>query len=164
MIKFSLSQIQEQSPYEIMVSDGGDFTFVTDAGIHYSLSFTEEMEIGGCLAYQFILRKIEEVHSSYDEKVVGSIFAIILEFFRLNLNVLLYICDNSDNREEARNRLFINWFKTFADSDRFTICTANTNVEGQGLYAAIIIENRNPMLESIKKDFYASAEILTEQK
>lgn len=59
MIKFSLSRIQQESPYEIIFSEG-DFTFVTDLGIHYSISFTEEMPLGGCDTYQFIIRKIDD--------------------------------------------------------------------------------------------------------
>lgn len=164
MIKFSLQQIQQNSPYEIVLSEGGDFLFVTDSDITYSISFTEEMFLGECQTYQFILRKIEETHSAHDEKVVKTVLAIINEFFRLNQNVLLYLCDTHDHREEARNRLFINWFQKHAEPNRFTICTAQTNIEGQGFYAAIIIENTNPKLDAIKEDFSFTAEILTNEK
>lgn len=36
-----------------------------------------------------------------------TILAIIDEFFVSNLNALLYICDTSDHRKEARNRFFL---------------------------------------------------------
>ena len=42
--------------------------------------------------------------------------------------------------------------------------TANAIVEGQGFYAAIIVENSNPKLDAIVKDFNQTAESLTGEK
>jgi hypothetical protein len=92
------------------------------------------------------------------------LIAIIEQFFAENTNVLLYICDTSDGREEKRNSLFVRWFEEFATPDRFTMKTANATVEGQGFYAAIIVENTNPMLEAIVGDFKQTAESLTGEK
>ena len=80
------------------------------------------------------------------------------------MNVLLYICDTSDGREAKRNRLFLNWFYKNAEPNRFTIRTANTTVEGEGFYTAIIVENRNPLLEAVIADFEMTAEALTTGK
>ena len=51
-----------------------------------------------------------------------------------------------------------------AAPDRFTIRTASAVVEGKGFYAAIIVENRNPLLETIIADFENTAQALTEGK
>jgi len=40
----------------------------------------------------------------------------------------------------------------------------NATVEGQGFYAAIIVENCNPMLEAIVSDFKQTEESLTGEK
>ena len=96
--------------------------------------------------------------------IKDTLIAIIEQFFAENANVLLYICDTSDGREEKRNRLFVRWFEEFATPDRFTMKTANATVEGQGFYAAIIVENTNPMLEAIVGDFKQTAESLTGEK
>lgn len=61
----------------------------------------------------------------------------------------------------ARNRLFIRWFKQSAEPDRFTIRSASTTIEGQGFYAAIIVENRNPLLTAVTADFDQTAIFLT---
>ena len=66
------------------------------------------------MSYQFCIHNDNHIHGSYDNKISTTIIAIIEEFFLQNLNVLLYICDTSDNREEVRNRLFIRWFKESA--------------------------------------------------
>ena len=57
-----------------------------------------------------------------------------------------------------------NRFKKHAVPERFTIRTASAIVEGKGFYAAIIVENRNPLLETIIADFESTAQALTEGK
>ena len=74
------------------------------------------------------------------------------------------ICDDSDGREAKRNRLFLSWFNKFAEPGRFTICAANTIIEGHGFYAAIIVENRNPKLKAITEEFETIAQALTSDK
>ena len=164
MIHLSLDTINEYSHYYVMLSPKGGYIFETEGGIHYTISFEEDSPIGGCDTYQFIIEKMEKVRSGYDSKVEQTILAIINEFFIEHLNVLLYLCDDSDGREANRNRLFLFWFKKNADPARFTIRTADATIEGKGFYAAIIVENRNPMLDTIIEDFETTAKALTEGK
>jgi len=164
MKPLSLDHINERSPYYVMLSPKDNYIFETERGIHYSISFEEETPIGGCDSYQFIIEKIDKVRSSHDAKVESTILAILDEFFAEHLDVLLYMCDDSDGREANRNRLFLVWFKKHATPDRFTIRTASAIVEGKGFYAAIIVENRNPLLETIIADFESTAQALTEGK
>ena len=163
MIKITLEDINRKSPYEVTLNNG-DFDFTTDSGTRYSVSFLEDVPLGGCDTYQFGFRKREDTHSGYDAHVKDTLIAIIEQFFAENANVLLYICDTSDGREEKRNRLFVKWFEEFATPNRFTMKTANATVEGQGFYAAIIVENTNPMLEAIVSNFKQTAESLTGEK
>ena len=161
MIDFSLQHIMQKSPYDITLSKD-DFIFETDNGILYRVSFEEEsIVLGGCKTYQFILQNVEHTHAPHDPKIEATVLAIIDEFFRSNQHVLLYICDTSDGKESGRNRLFLRWFKSHAPHDRFTICTANAQVEDEIVYVAIIVDNRNPQLQAITDDFKAAAEILT---
>ena len=64
-------------------------------------------------------------------------------------------CSTSATRATTR------WFKQSAQPDRFTIRSASTTIEGQGFYAAIIVENRNPLLTDITADFDKTAVTLT---
>jgi len=164
MKPLSLDHINERSPYYVMLSPKNNYIFETERGIHYSISFEEETPIGGCDSYQFIIEKIDKVRSSHDAKVESTILAILDEFFAEHLDVLLYMCDDSDGREANRNRLFLAWFKKHAAPERFTIRTASAIVEGKGFYAAIIVENRNPLLENIIADFESTAQALTAGK
>lgn len=163
MITFSLRRILEHAPYDLVLS-GNDFAFQTDLGIHYVISFHKEgIVVGGCDTYQLIIRKVEDMRSPHDPKVEATILAIINEFFQSNMEVLLYMCDTSDGREEFRNRLFLSWFDKY-EKDRFTICQAHAEVEGEGLFLCIIIDNRHPKLAVIKADFEEKAALLTEGK
>ena len=162
MKKFSLARVNRKSPYQVKATEKG-FEFATNHGLHYEIRFFEENPIGGCETWQFSFAKAENTAAPEDPYVRFTLFAIIDEFFLANENVMLYVCDTSDRREAARNRLFIRWFKQSAEPHRFTICTANATVEGQGFYAAIIVENRNSKLEAITKDFDATAAALSQK-
>ena len=78
--------------------------------------------------------------------------------------IMLYMCDTSDGREEIRNRLFLSCFEKHADKKRFTICKAHANIEGQGIFFVIVIENSNPKLHAITAEFRKKADLLTQDK
>ena len=164
MIQLSLDAINEHAHCYVMLSPKGGYIFETEGGIHYTISFEEDTPIGGCNTFQFVIEKMEKVRSGYDAKIEQTILAILNEFFVEHLDVLLYMCDDSDGREANRNRLFLTWFKKYAAPERFTIRTASAIVEGKGFYAAIIVENRNPLLETIIADFEMTAQALTAGK
>ncbi len=160
MKKFDLNRINAKAPYKVSI-DGKQFVFETRYGLHYEIRFFEEQPIGGCETWQFSFAKAEDTAAPEDPYVRFTLFAVIDEFFTENEDVMLYICDTSDYREAARNRLFIRWFKQSAEPDRFTIRSASATIEGQGFFAAIMVENRNPRWTDITADFDQTAVSLT---
>ena len=135
--------------------------FVTEKGIEYSVHFTEEFSLGGCETFQFMFSKLTKEHAPFDMRIKQTLIIIIEEFFNVNHNVLLYICDTSDKREAFRSRLFGRWFQQFAEKEEYVFRSANAQVEGEGFYAAIIVEKRNPLLPQIVEDFEMSAKELS---
>ena len=99
MIELSLDLINAQSPYEVSFAPNGDFAFATSLNIHYLISFEMEEPVGGCNTFQFVIQKLENQRSPHDAKVEQAILAILDVFFREHLDVLLYMCDDSDGRE-----------------------------------------------------------------
>ena len=92
MNSLSLPRINSKSPYKVKLSKNECFyIFTTDQNIIYSISFSEEYEIGGCMSYQFSIDNLEKSHDSYDKKIKDTIIAIIEDFFIANQDVLLYI-------------------------------------------------------------------------
>ncbi len=164
MTHLSLKTLNEKSPYQITIAEDGGYDFVTSQGIHYTIYFDDDQPIGGCETFQFIIQKVEHRRTPHDPMVEQTILTIVDQFFIENLNVLLYICDDSDGREAKRNRLFLSWFNKFAEPNRFTIRTASTIIEGHGFYAAIIVENRNPKLKAITEEFETTSQALTSDK
>lgn len=77
---------------------------------------------------------------------------------------MLYLCDTSVGREESRNRLFLSWFEKYAQKNQITICKAHAEIEGEGLFFCIVVENRNPKLKAITEDFEDKAAMLTGEK
>ena len=118
----SLKPLNARSPYQITIAEDGGYDFITSQGIHYTVYFDIDQPLGGCETFQFIIQKVEHQRSSHDPKVEQTILTIVDQFFRENLNVLLYICDDSDGREANRNRLFLAWFKKFAEPGRRFLC------------------------------------------
>ena len=164
MNDLSLEYINKKSPYLVKRADDGDYVFQTSKGVIYGIGFIENDPLGGCETYQLSISNQNKLHVSHDPNVKNTIIIIVEEFFQENLDGLLYICDTSDSREAARSRLFLRWFEETADPERFTIKTASATIEGQGIYAAIIVENRNPLTKAIIDDFEQTAQMLTEDK
>lgn len=50
--------------------------------------------------------------------------AILVEFFRVNASVVLYVCDTSDGRQRKRSLLFQRWFQEYDCADQFTVLFA----------------------------------------
>ena len=163
MIDLSLASINSFSQYPVSKTDEGSYVFQTSKGIHYDISFEEDRAIGGCPTCQLILTKVEHIRSGYDPNVEPSILAIINEFFRSYLNVLLYICDTSDGRESNRYRLFLKWFEKHAEPNRFTIRTGKINIEEHELYITVIFENRNPLQSDIIAQIEKDEELLSQK-
>ncbi len=88
MKELSLHHINSKSPYRVICSDKGDYLFATDKGINYTISFTEEFPLGGCMSYQFCIHNDNKIHGSYDNKISTTIIAIIEEFFLPKLECL----------------------------------------------------------------------------
>ena len=164
MTPLSLIRINARAPYKVFIDIHDDFKFTTDIDINYRISFDEDRALGGCDTYQFVIEKLDHRRSPHDPKVEETILAILDEFFASYQDVLIYFCDTSDGREAMRNRLFLTWFERNAEPNRFTIRTAHAVVEGQGFYAAVIVENRNPRLADVIADFEQTAAALTEGK
>jgi Family of unknown function (DUF6169) len=91
-----------------------------------------------------------------DKRIAATVTTILKAFLNEKENVVVYICDTSDNREKARFHKFINWFKAYNDGSiiqlRRVIHAGNTNILN-----ALLIHKENPLLN----DFIEAYEILT---
>lgn len=149
----SLSDINKHSPYRVAQESNGNLVFKTRADVVYSIGFIADQEIAGSESFQFFINRSASGDTLYDPFVKDTIFAIIEDFFDKNNDIMLYICDTSDGRESARNRLFVRWFREYDESSRFEIRTAEAQIEHEVIYAAIIVKKTHPNIQNILMEF-----------
>jgi hypothetical protein len=83
------------SPYPVKLDDG-EYIFRTDHDIVYAVSFKPEPFFDPIPAYWFDLMNRSDMASPSDPKVRETVIRIIVEFFRANPDIMLYMCDSAN--------------------------------------------------------------------
>jgi hypothetical protein len=148
MNPLNTSRLQLTAPYTV-VKEKEEYLFRTDNDILYAVSFQEYNGISGLNAYWIDLSNRSHRASPNDAKVKETVICIIEEFFCENPDILLYMCDNADDQQAMRARLFLRWFNGYEQQKKYTIRTALLNDEGIEFYIAIIMQRSNPQYEEI---------------
>ena len=150
-------------PYFVK-QDGEEYTFKTDYDIVYVVSFKEEDTFSPIPAYWFDLMNRSHKASPNDSKVRETIIRIIVEFFRVNPDIMLYMCDTANEQQAQRNRLFLRWFMGFEQSKKFYIKTALVVDEGVENFIAIIVPRQHPNIDDIIVHFDEEISMFQELK
>lgn len=145
MLRLSIESINSRSPYKLILSGDGSFSFVTDEAQVYEVGFVEDYMLSVDNAYQFFLVPKSSPNFAKDDKMQQTITAIMEEFFQTNDVLLDYICDTKDGRQAARSRLFSHWFNQYSKRHQFTLRTISIEYEGLSYYASAIIRNDHPL-------------------
>lgn len=136
---YSLHHINSTSPYLVMTDTEETVRFITDEGVEYMVAFIEDNNLGIDNAYQLAISNISKTNTKgVDTKIGQTIAAIVNSFFTDNRNVLLFICDTSDNHQAARNRKFSSWFRQYADQDNIAMETEIIRVEEIAYFISVI--------------------------
>lgn len=162
MNALSLRSLNTKAPYTVLYGGQQSYKFKTDSNVLYDISFMEDMDIAGCQSFQFSIRRLTNNYVGHDPKVKDTILAILVEFFEVNNDVLIYICDDTDGRESMRNRLFLRWFKEYDTQGRYEIKYADAVIEGKGFYTAIVLRTDHPHFSDIVAEFDIVATNLTD--
>ena len=136
-------------PYPIIEQADGTFRFTTDYSIEFSVAFLdasyhfENLTIpnGNIVEFSFEpLSKPEQLPK--DGRVSATILKILNSFFGNSQNVLLYVCESTDNKQLARKRTFDRWFDSqkvnSLEKYDFRFVVADVEIVG-----AIILDIRN---------------------
>ena len=142
------------------------YSFTTSVGclyhcyfFHFSTAFSDYPNLaprvfGFNLELKFKPADLDKV--PLDKRIAATVTNIIKAFLHEKENVVVYICDNSDNREKARFHKFYHWFKEYNDGSivqlRGVIRAGNINILN-----ALLIHKNNPQLN----DFIEAYEIIT---
>lgn len=164
MNKLDLSRIQTASPYDIEEVANGVYLFETDHDVLYKIEFGEDASIGNCDTYQFYINNVRHVRAERDTKVKQTVMAVLIEFFRVNASVVLYVCDTSDGRQRKRSFLFQRWFQEYDHAEQFTVLFGCIRDEDTDNYVGIIVERTNPKYQSVIDDFNETLEMFHANK
>jgi len=151
VISLSISAINAKSPYKLVQTGKGSFLFETDYGNIYEIGLVEELMFNTENTYQLFLRMNYTKRKVSDPKIKEVITVILEEFFKNEYVFLDYICDNSDDKQAARHRLFLKWFHTYSNNSLFKHRELNLEYENVTYYATVIIKKDNPLYSLYKK-------------
>lgn len=154
-MRLSVDAINEQSPYWVIQLDDMLFRFATRNGIRCHVGFYPDTFFLNEGAYHLFIERIHDDHTPADPLVFEMVSVIIEEFFRDNANVMLYICDPSDNRQEARARLYRHWYETYEHHDLYTLSDAAIDFEQSTVYAGMLLRKDHPAYQPVLDAFEA---------
>ena len=152
--------MQESNPYEYELSSGDQYVyrFATNGEVRYEVKFVTSTDYFDAYAdleadvFEMIISVVENPSGGRlpaDGRIEATIFSIFEHFFLPQRFALVFICDSSDGREQARFRKFSNWFyrnvssTDLAKFDRMAIDDDNI------IYLSLILSRRHPNLSRI---------------
>lgn len=94
-----------------------------------------------------------------DSKIPFTVARIFSDFHQSNNGkVIIFICDSSDRRQEARRRKFNQWVELFKGSEFVKFDTEIIDPLGPIYHNSIILRTDNPYREQIMKSFFDLAD------
>jgi hypothetical protein len=151
-------------PYNFITVKPDYYSFITNSGCEYHcyfFAFDTAVSAYPNLAtkvFGFNLElKVKPITAiGLDKRIAATVVTILKEFLNKEENAVVYICDNSDQREKARFHKFTNWFTTYNPGNiiqlKGVIRAGNTNILN-----AMLIHKDNPEINQ----FIEAYEILT---
>ena len=168
MNALNLEMVNAHAEYQVFLSQTGKYIFKTDFDIIYAVDF--ELDANPYYtAYWFNLTNPEHAKSPGDVKIAQTVVCIIEEFFRLNPEVLLYMCSTDKGQQAQRSRLFLHWFNGYEQQKHYLI--RSTEIRGIGPdnkpikeYVALIIQRTHPLLDEIVQRFDDEIQMFKDNK
>ncbi len=161
MNPLDLAYINRLAPYKVWTENGRDYLIETSRGQIFVIGFMDDYSIWPTGAYQFTIHNQNRQPSPLDQKLRETILLLVEAFFAVNPDILLYICETGDNRQEFRSRLFIRWFNNYSGLDAYVMQTAEVQEGKTKNFAALIVQKSNPRLAEILAEFNETITILT---
>ena len=141
-------------PYNYSQCDELTYEFTTINGDVYVAYFIDMTAYSRHFSnvYTFNFESRNEVSSPQDDRIADTICTIVGSIFKDNRNAVIIICDNIDNREQGRNRLFQQWYSRINNT---SICKVDKQYhsEDYDIYSSLLIHADNPDLGDIVKAF-----------
>ena len=149
----SADELNLRSPYRLAQINDMTFSFVTDQQIRYNVGFYKDTYFMDDGAYHFFIDNSEHEHGSYDPKILDVVTVILEEFFSQEPTVMLYICDPTDKRQAARDRLYHLWFYDYARNHEMTLFSDSVTFKKTKYYAGILLRQVQNVLHPNERHY-----------
>lgn len=143
-----IERINEYSPYKLE-RENDVYLFETDYNIQYAVWFEQDPVSSSIPAFWFNLTNRSQKASPNDPKIRSTIIFIVEEFFRSNPDILLYMCDNADEQQAMRSRLFLRWFNAYGQQSEYYTRTEMIMDGTEENYIAIILKRTHPHFQEV---------------
>jgi hypothetical protein len=148
------------------------YIFETDFEITYEIKFVPSGYIWEPATpffkdntFEFIIAVLEKnKNPPLDKKIPDTIAFIFKDFFTDKRNLVVYICDSSDNKQAIRFRKFNTWFHQFKGMNFMKLDLPIPEAKGTTIYTSLIMRLDNPNKGTIMVEFDKLASDLTENK
>ena len=130
------------------------FRFTNSLGVEYEVYFTTGEYYFPEVYYRKYLKTfgfspISSTNFDFEIKTANTIILILADYFTQDDYIVMYVCDQSDNKQSVRNRLFNLWFNKYNDGSFEKI---DLSYE-QHTFISAIIKRKNPFYIDFKHNF-----------
>lgn len=155
------------NPYNYSLSDTDltEITFITQFGISYLVYLTDGSSYFSDYP-EFNQRifmfgfKPDQTLNRRDPRVKDTILDFLTKYFEQKPETaLIFVCDTSDKRQDARFKMFNNWFTKRIEKSTYNSVIHKTNIsfcdenESNCAHASLLISGQNTMLNMITTAF-----------
>jgi Family of unknown function (DUF6169) len=150
-------------PYKYKVSKLYNYSFTTDAGFEYFCYFTpygdyfyEYPEIASKIfSFDIRLKNRIDKPKGTDKRIADTVIDIVGEFLMSQINAVVYICDPSDGKGNARFKKFKSWFEYYSHGSAQIGQISDFLVTDSGsLHAVLLVHKKNKHRDQFIKAFF----------
>jgi len=124
------------------------YKFITKSGVVYAAYFIDISEsFGADHVYSFSFDAAGK--PVRDERVRDTIVKILDDFFQVNQNSLIVVCETSDKKENARFRLFERWYQQTGNHEIEKV-NAAIDHEDYNFRSSLLLPRVHPNSQKIK--------------
>ena len=167
----NLKEVEVYS-FEFEGGTNNSYIFKTDHEIRYEIKFVPSGYIWETnpffkdYTFEFIITILENntgKNPPLDKKLPDTIALIFKDFFTDKRNIVVYICDSSDNKQAIRFRKFNTWFHQYKGM-KFMKLDLPIPEGDETIFTSLIMRLDNPNKGTIMVEFDKLACDLTENK
>jgi hypothetical protein len=152
-------------PYPLTVDSNGTYNFSTDSNVNYLCRFKNitpylSPVIGiydiKVFDFEFVNQTISPIGkrlkgNGYDNRISAAIIHLLNLFFQDPLSVIVYICDDLDNKHKERSILFKQWYNK--GKDTFVRIPGEIDLGNKIIHGCILIRKDFPHTDILNQEF-----------